>query len=128
MIDTHASQLTFENTGYVLKTDTTTINSNAYTVTPTATGFTVQLNAGFQTLLSGKNNLTFTYKMDLNGTSVLEQGYENAATVTTNLETASTTSESVMTYGKRFVKVDADNNNVPLAGTTFIVRSSDSDT
>lgn len=128
IIDTHASQLTFEPTGYVLKADTTTINSSAYTVTPTATGFTVQLNAGFQALLSGKNNLVFTYNMDLNGTSVLEQGYENAATVTTNLSTASTTSESVMTYGKRFIKVDADNNNIPLAGTTFIVRSSDSNT
>lgn len=128
IIDTHAPQLTFETTGYELKADTTTINTSAYTVTPTATGFTVHLNNGFQTLLAGKSNLIFSYFMDLNGSSMLEQGYENAASVATNLEAASTTSASVKTYGKRFVKVDADNNNLPLAGATFIVRSSDSDT
>lgn len=128
IIDTHAPQLTFETTGYVLKADNTIINTSAYTVASTATGFTVSLNPGFQALLAGKSNLVFTYNMMLNGSSILEQGYENEASVATNLQTASTTSAAVKTYGKRFVKVDADNNSLPLAGATFIVRSSDSDT
>lgn len=126
--DTHDSQLTFENANYELKADSVVISTSAYTLTPSANGFEVKLNDGFQSLINGKKNLVLTYYMTLNKNTTLQTNYTNSAAVTTNLVTDTDAGEPVTTYGKRFIKVDADKNNKPLAGATFIVRSADSDT
>ncbi|MGX7149385.1 SpaH/EbpB family LPXTG-anchored major pilin [Enterococcus ureasiticus] len=126
--DTHDSQLSFENAEYEIKVDGSQYTGSAYTLTPGTNGFEVKLNDGFQELLKGKNEIVFTYFMTLNKNVTLQSAYKNNAVVTTDFETATATAEPVLTYGKRFIKVDADQNNKPLAGTVFVVRSADSDT
>lgn len=97
-------------------------NDIAYEITnQTATGFTVVPNIE-QLRAHGGKTLTFTYYMHLNEKADPTRGFTNKAEVENDFTKGKTPEITVLTGGKRFVKVNAAHEATTLAGAEFVVR------
>lgn len=138
IIDTHSSQLTFNDVTatYSLKTkgdggvtaSRTLVEGTDYNiVNKSTTGFEIQLTKqSIENLKKDDKALIFSYKMYLNGNSVMDTPYINSAKVVTDIHDEGTPELEVGTGGHRFIKEDS-NTNKPIAGAEFVVRDADND-
>lgn len=135
--DTHDKVLSFiegnyklvirdKNGGETIVPETTGYTINHVTGTGSTDDFTVSIAEAYIPSLTPGAKLVFKYQMALNDTANPDTGYNNTASVTTNHTSDTSEPVIVKTGGKRFLKVDVDNQNY-LAGAEFIVARGEGD-
>lgn len=136
LVDNHDEALTFDNIAeggfaYTLYDGDTVIDPENYKVTESTNGFTVAINSEFIPFLTPGGTLKFVYYMHLNEKADPTKGFKNEANVDNGYTTDTGNTPpnvTVVTGGKRFVKIDGDvTADTKLAGASFVVRDSDSD-
>lgn len=124
-IDTYSPELTWLGDYQLYDGSTEVEETGLYTVDNNATAFTTTVDFNIAALedYAGKE-LTFTYQMAVNETALPDVGYDNKVELNVTHDNKEYKSEDegnlVYTGGKRFVKVDYNNQN-PLAGAEFVV-------
>lgn len=134
LTDTHDEALTFDNINsgdfaYTLYDGDKVINPENYTVNESTNGFNVAVSSDFIPSLTPGGTLKFVYFMHLNEKADPTKGFKNEANVENGHTTDTTPPDvTVVTGGKRFVKIDGDvTADTTLADASFVVRDSVSD-